>query len=524
MKEPELTHNEVTRQALDLARAGGDGPAQARKLLEDQLRADPESFPPLDAEVEVLQSMHEPELAARLLEEYIRFYPENTNASARLAWLRWEEGSREEALAEIKAAVARDGTNTRARWWLLKWLDAVGDFTSLKKFAQEGVQRDPDNGYFILMVARAAAHLKEEDLARSSFVEALRIDPTSEEVLTSHADFLITIGKTKEAAELLAPHLTDDASARLRSRAITVFFRMSRNDDALNQFLRIITGPSQRNTAAIPDAFRALFLSMPPDQSDALLFSTLERGQLNDASATEFWTHLNARSATQQLQRLFDYIAPHSLQYPQTMMQFLTQATHHRALASGIMTWIKSHRPEIEANTKLWGSVGVFFVTRKRWPDASLHLEHYEGRPGLKPWMILLYVRALEAVGRINDANHHCRRALQLDPDKAEAGIRSRLAFNLALDHLASTAKVIILDLSQKGKDAAVAADIVRMIAVESLAGAAKVNTFALRKELFDEAMRYAKEVAKQDTTGDAEEVIARFRRRLVEILASTRL
>lgn len=154
-----------------------------------------------------------------------------------------------------------------------------------------------------------------------------------------------------------------------------------------------------------------------------------------------------------------------------------------------------------------------------------MHLQRYEGRAGLKPWMILLYIRTLDALGRFSDVNFHCRRALQMEPDKSEAGIRSHLAFNLALEHLASTAKVIILDLSQKGKEAAGVADIVRMIAVESLAGAGKVTTFALRKELFDEAMRCAKEVAKQDQPGgECAEVLARFRKRMIEILANTPL
>ncbi|HNM47125.1 MAG TPA: hypothetical protein PKH51_08920, partial [Candidatus Sumerlaeota bacterium] len=88
MIEPKLQYDETTERALALARSGGDGLAEARRALEAQLRADPESYGPLDAEVEVLQLLREPDLALRLLEEYIRFFPGNTDASARLAWLK----------------------------------------------------------------------------------------------------------------------------------------------------------------------------------------------------------------------------------------------------------------------------------------------------------------------------------------------------------------------------------------------------------------------------------------------------
>lgn len=525
MIEPKLQYDETTERALALARSGGDGLAEARRALEAQLRADPESYGPLDAEVEVLQLLREPDLALRLLEEYIRFFPGNTDASARLAWLKWEEHNRDDALAEIKAAVARDASNLRAHWWLVKWLDEVADYPSLKRYAQKGVICFPDSAFFNLMLGRAAAHLKDESVARSAFAEALRAEPTNDEAVVGFADFLLSSGRTKEAAEMLTPRLGENASPRIRSRAITAYFRMSRNEDALAQFMKAISDPSAQRDVPIAEVFRALFISLPPEQSDALLFSALERGQLNDLAAAEFWKQLTSRPMGPGLQRLFDFIAPRSMHFPRTMTLFLSESNEQRSLSGAILRWIRGHAAEIEANTELWGSVGRFLVAQKRWPEASMHLQRYEGRAGLKPWMILLYIRTLDALGRFSDVNFHCRRALQMEPDKSEAGIRSHLAFNLALEHLASTAKVIILDLSQKGKEAAGVADIVRMIAVESLAGAGKVTTFALRKELFDEAMRCAKEVAKQDQPGgECAEVLARFRKRMIEILANTPL
>src|SRR5690606_17433728 len=95
---------------------------------EAELRADPDRYETLDLEAQALVRAGEAELALRLLDEYLRVYPECGEAAARLAWVHWQTEKREEALAEVRAALARDPANHAARRFLLQWLLETRDW------------------------------------------------------------------------------------------------------------------------------------------------------------------------------------------------------------------------------------------------------------------------------------------------------------------------------------------------------------------------------------------------------------
>jgi tetratricopeptide (TPR) repeat protein len=518
---PSSPIEQLINHALTLARSGRAGIAEARRLLEEQLRADPESYPALDAEVEVLVMAGDSALALRLLEEYIRYFPANSDASARLAWLHWQGGKREESLAEIRATLARDPGNVKSRRWLAEWALEMKDFRLAAATAEEaGAGESPDKE-LVLLLGRAAAGLKDEARARPAYERALKIDPQWEAAARHYAGFLLDMNHPADAGAVLEPFLQrGTASPDTVLVAFDAHHRLGRRESAYGLLRQISCTPGLADDKLAHRVVSLLYQSMSLEQADGLLFQLLDSGPLADPVALEFTEHCGIRGNRGHLIRLYKVVSGRPLSFPRTMARFLS--TYYKAplMPGTIGRWISTHGPEIEHEAILWGGVGAWYVQRSRWEEAVRHLSRYEGRPGVKSWMIHLLGQSLESLGRMADANMHYRRALLLAADHSEAGIRSRLAFNLALDGMAGAGQVILVDMSEAGREAGVTEDHVRMVAVEALATARDLTSPADRKELFEEAVGRMKSLAGTDPGGGSARVIQRFRRRVMDLLS----
>lgn len=510
---------QLAAHARELAQEGPGGVTQARRILEEHLRSHPEDFPPLDAEVEILTASGEVPLAIRLIEEYIRYYPENGGASARLAWIHWETGRKEDAFAEIRATLARDPGDTKARQWLAEWSAAERDHAGALRAAEEGLAREPDDRGLLLALARAAAHLKDESRARTAFSRVVELHPDDAEAHRHFAMFLLGASKAEEAVRILQP-LVDSRTLSPETAlcAIEAHFRAGQVVPAIRLARRLGITPGLHDEEA-----RALLAlchqNLPAREADELLLSMPEVWPVADALVIELVEHHGSRAARENLNRLYNLVSQYPLLYPRSMARILS--TYLQLLPPGaIERWVAAHWGDLEQNATLWGGVGAWHCARGRWEDAIHHLSRYEGRPGVRQWMIHLLGKSLETVGRIDEANLHYRRALELEPDHSEPGVRSRLAFNVALEGMPAAGHLMLVDCSEKGRKLALTEDFVRIMAVETLATAGRLGEYAQRKELFDDVLVRLRQLAMQDPSSNSKMAIRLFRRKAAEMLA----
>lgn len=490
----------------------------ARRLLEQRLREDPEDYDALDYEAVILCLYKEARLALRLLEEYLRYFPENAAARARYAWLLNHLGDTEAALTEIKATVSRHPENISAREWLLEWADQANEMELVRDAAREGLKYEPDNRAFLLYMARSSAVLSDENNAILNFRKLSEQFPDDEDVARNHAEFLLDINHSSDAARILDPFLQCELpSPVIVLRSIDAAFRARDHQRAIALFQQLSTRPDEVKDEYAGEAISLIHQNMGLQGGDDMVFRLFEERRLSDVFALEFLERSGQRQHRGHLVRIFKILSATPLTYPRTLARYLSTFYSAPLVPGTIGRWIKSNPAVIHQNTQIWGGVGAWYVQNNRFNDAIAHLSGYRQRPDAKPWMILLLGRAYEAVGGISAANNEYRYAITMPPDHSEASIRSRLAFNMALDDMPAAGHLILLECTERGKKLATVEDLVRIMAVEALAAAQKAPTAEAASVLFEQTMTKMKELARNDRFSDASRIIKTFKRKYSE-------
>ena len=515
------SYHETLAQAGTLLRGGGRRERrEARTLLEGLLRDFPEEYPPLDLEAELLVEDGEAPLAQRLLEEYLKYMPEVGEASERLAWVFWHTRRREEAVAELQAALARQPELRRARRWLVEWAPAVGKPEVAAAVAREGLDRHPGDVELLLLSARAAELSRDEGGAERHLRAAWEQAPANEEALRALGRHLVRNGRAREAAELLeSSGAATGGQAETRLLLAEALLHISnRAGEGLALLKQLVFAPDASEEFH-RDLLEVLYNTWDPERADSELIGLAREHPVPDSFALELTNRFGARRLQSRLRQLWELVSARPLQFPRTTARYLS--THYQAIGwpARLRKWVQEHWQEIEADATLWGGVGAWHVERGKWKDAESHLSRYSQRPGVRPWMILLLARACEATGKIEEASKHLRAAVAMEPDHSEVAVRSRLAFNLAMEGMGGAGQLILLDCSEKGRELASPADFVRIFAVESLLEAAKLHSALDRKALFDDTLRRMRDMAASDPGGEAAGVITTFQQKVREVL-----
>lgn len=492
---------------------------EARRILEAELRADPDRYETLDLEAQALVRAGEAELALRLIDEYLRVYPECGEAAARLAWVHWQTEKREEALAEVRAALARDPANHTARRFLLEWLLETRDWEGARRGAEEALAVTPGNPDFLMILARSGAHLRNEKLARMAYGELIEMGHQPETVARAYGEFLLDMNHTGEAAKLLEPWLhSSDVEPTTLLRGADALFRSSQPQRALEVCRRIATDPRADKDEIQHDLLDMMHRNIGLTGTDEFAFEVIRSPGCVDSFGVELLERVGQRGNRGAVIRVFEVAGREPLHFPRTMARFLSTFYSQPLIPGTAGRWVAANHDAIERSATLWGGVGAWHVARGKWAAAAEHLSRYHGRPGVQPWMILLLGRALENLGDFNEACRHYRHALTLPPDHSEPGIRSRLAFLLALDDMASAGKLILLDCSEAGKKLTTAEDLLRMIAVEALSAIPRVALAADRDELLQQALGEMARVAREDPYAESPAILKRFRDKIREV------
>ncbi len=502
-------------------KAGRTELVSVREKLEEEIRHNPDNYKALDFEVQVLVRLDEEKLAQKLLEEYIRYFPENGEASSRLAWLFWQEGKSEEAIAEVRATLSRQEDCDSARRWLVEWAYERKDYHLSHRESKVGLKYHPDSEHYLYYRALSASHLGDESVARYAFQELLEKVEEPEEAIRAYSEFLLDLNHSGEAYQLLYPYIQEkEASPALRLRAIDAAFRARNHKEALLAAADLLLSEEADNEETQNELFNLCQDNMGLAGFESWAFEKLEKLKARDCFALTLLERCGMRGNRGNVLRVYKLISAYPLHYPKSMARFLSTYYDQPLVPGTISRWVEGHHDDIQSNITLWGGVGAWYISRQKWESAIHHLSVYPEKKNVKPWMIFLLCQAYEAKGMITEANHHYRVALSYPSDHSELMIRAQLAFNMAMDGLASAGKVILSDIPDKKENLWRPVDLLRVVAVQSLAEAELYQSIDQLRHVFETAMEQMHGLKKEHSAKEGSEIIRGFRKRMMEILS----
>lgn len=518
------TAGNVVAMARRYCELGAEGMAKARQLLERELRDNPSNAEALDLEVELLVEAGDTGRAHRLVEEYLRYYPHCSLASSRLGWVLWKKGKREEALAEARASLARDPSHRRTRKWFLEWAEALGRHDLIVEITEAALRDSPEDVSLKLPLARAYAKSQRVQEAREALEEVLGREPENAEAAGALAELHLGQNQTQPAMDVLSPFLARaDCPPALLLKGGEAAFRANLPAQALELIERLVCGEDAGDETFMAEVYACMDQQMGTAGAERYALEKLRAQAASDSFALSFLEAVGGRGNRGRIADIFSAIKDVPLRYPRTMARFLS--TYHSApsLPGAVERWVRTHQGKIEENATLWGGVGAWHFSRGRWEAAAEHLIRWYGRPGVKPWMLLLLGRAYEAMGRPADANEQYRHALTMEPDHSEVTLRSRLAFNLAMEGMPGAGKILIDECTSAGRELATVEDLLRMFAVETLVEAASIREPHNLQPLFADAVAHMRSLARKDPYTDGGGIIRAFRGRCERLLACAR-
>lgn len=518
------TADDVVAMARRYRELGAEGNVKARELLERELRENPGNAEALDLEVELLVEAGDTGRARRLVEEYLRYYPGSSLASSRLAWLLWKGGQKEEALAEVRATLARDPGHRRSRQWFMEWAAGLDRHDLVIEFAEAGLRETPDDPGLLLPLAVSYGKSGRGKEGRELLGQLLENDRENIEAARIHAELCLEGNQVREALDRLSPFLSrPDCPPGLLLGGAEAAFRANLPAQALESIERLVCDRTITDETFLAEVYHCMDRQMGSAGAEKYALEKLRGQAASDAFALTFLEAVGGKANRGRIADIFSAIKDAPSTYPRAMARFLS--TYHSApsLPGAVERWVRTHQQEIEENATLWGGVGAWHFARGRWQEAAEHLIRWWGRPGVKPWMLLLLGRSYEAQGRLADANEQYRHALTMEPDHSEVAIRARLAFNLAMEGMAGAGRIIIGECTPAGKELATVEDLLRMYAVETFAEAAPLREPANLQAVFSDALGHMRSLAKKDPYSDGSVVIRPFRGRCERLVAAAR-
>lgn len=499
--------------------------ARARLLLEGELRAHPENAGALDLEAEILVRQGEMAVARELLEEYLRYYPDSDLAASRYAWLLWESGEKEEAIAEARATLARNPGNHRAVVWLLDWAAQLDNHGMVVEKAIEALVQWPDDPDILLALGRAQARLKQGPKATETLQRLLELYPDDEAAARFLAEVFLDDNLPQRALNCLTPFLARGlCEPETLLRGSEAAFRANQPKVAMEYIERLVTNNTITSESFLAEVHECLARNLGTSGTDKFTFGKLRNQELSDVYTVTLLESLGARDNRALINDVFEAIKDHPVRYPKAMARFLS--TYHGAptMPGTISRWVKNHQDQIERNVVLWGGVGAWMVAKSNWRGAVGHLSTWKGREGVKPWMLNLLAKAHEALGQIHDAMAVYRDALTLEPDHTEAAIRSKLAFNMALEGMAAAGQIILMGMREEAKKLGTVEDLIRIFAVQALCEADKIPDPNERRQLFQGAFDQMRQLARQDPYVNTRPLLRMFRERADQLIQLARM
>ncbi|MBI1291293.1 hypothetical protein GC173_08625 [bacterium] len=497
---------------------------QARQAVEKLLRANPEDFEPLDAEVQILHALGEDSLAERLLDEYLLYEPTSSRASVRLAWLRHVNGRRDDAVAEVLALLGRDPRCVEARAMATRWLIEEGQAARAVQLAEEGLALEPEQGELLRALGLAQAAAGQAELAVATLLKAQESEPASEEVARDAARLLHSVRRNAEGFTLIEPFATAPTASPRTWIIAAQLAHAARLPRKGTWFLhRLATDPRCDDDALQHDVLKVVCECLGNTAGENWVFALVESGEAVDSLGVELLEAVAAQANRTKVERIFSAAGRNLNHYPRTVSRFLTTFSSLTTTMGLVQRWITDNGAVINLHTPVWAGVGAWHLQRRKYQEAADHLVHWPGRRGVRPWMILLLGRALEGLGRLSEANAQYRAALQMPPDHSEPSLRARLAFNMAMEGLAANGHLVLAELTPRGRQFVTGEDRARTVATEALFSFERCSTVDEARELLAETNGLLADLKLRDESGTVAAIEREFLRRAEQVLKDPR-
>jgi tetratricopeptide (TPR) repeat protein len=289
----DTTESGSARTYLSLAelREGGADWVGAQAVVDKALAQQPASRALLLRRAELLLQRAEDEDAPELREQaraILERFTETSDAESRAvsAWLDFDDGRRDDALAAVHAAADTDPTSSRVQQILAHLLFRNGDYRGARNAAERTVELAPRSGAALRLRART----------RVAVADVTGGSADAREVLRMHRD-------DPEASAILADALLRQADTKAAQRTLAGVPRERRNSRVLVSLARLEVG------AGHAEAGRALLeeaiASHPNDAQvhEALVALDIREGRPDD-SAARLAAAVAARPDDAALQRL----------------------------------------------------------------------------------------------------------------------------------------------------------------------------------------------------------------------------
>lgn len=494
--------------------------AAARAAIEQSLRANPARFDILDIETQLLHAQGEDQLAERLLDEYLRYDPSSAAASARLAWLHWVNGRQEDGLAEVEATLARSPNSIEARQLAMQWQVEMGQPAKAIRLGQQALDQGLETATIHHLMGLALGTSGDNDGAIASMRRALALEPDSEEHARNLARLLMTRREAAEAFRLLEPFaLRENASWRTWMAAARIA-HSARLPLKGNWFLqRLATDPRADSDETQHDVILCAVECLGSQGAESMFLDFIENGIALDSLGVELLETFGGQGNRAKIERLFVAAGRQPNRYPRTIARFFSTFHDMTSNPSLISRWLVEQAPAVQASLVIRAGIAAWHVAQGRWQQAVDSLRDAVSRPDARPWMILLLGRAHEGLGEFAVASHLYRQALQLPADHSEAGLRSRLAFNEALEGNGGVAKLVLLESSPRVAQLATLDDRARVLCVEAFFAAGRTESREDRLELLRETEAELELLRKQDRRNVVIGIQRLFRQRMQELL-----
>ena len=317
-----------------------------------------------------------------------------TSLRGRVAWIGWQRGARDDAVAALQALVAEE-PGYHFGWQCLGTWHAARDQDEAARAAyRRALELEPS-----LPVAN---RLLELDLAARDFdavertLAVLRREIGDAQARPGSLRLAVARGKLAGAVDLL--------------------IRMARDGAALGE---------------LHEATELIVSSGGGARVTSLLERLLDEPDV-PASLGYLWAFFGRPRPTLAWWRCLARLRRRGAIGVEATKGYLERAARqHRIL---VPLYIAIHRRALASDASLWGTAGAVLLNIQRYRTAARWLASWRERAELEPWMLLNVVTALRAVGRDADAHQASLRALELPTGLGVSRHRLWLALDLALD------------------------------------------------------------------------------------------
>lgn len=306
---------------------------------------------------------------------------------ARSAWIRWLKGDRDEALVEIKQALAFD-PNLYTLWqqladWYAELQDAAGYMSAAKEMLRIDPYGETTLGYF------AEAQLRNEDRvgAKATFARVFEMAPSYEYAGNCLFDLQLEDSELDAAAETVARLRRHSESPFVLARAAQLAAKQDNSAEAAELLGRLCVESSEESSWPLQATFEAMYDREWFSEMNRVLTAALD---LSDSipSTAGLWVRtqfaMQKPNCQEKVVSLLDRgpLGEKALYAWCEIVSKFGMINEFRDLLNQFGT-------QLSNNTFAWGCVSLAWTVFRNWTEALPWARNWRDHPDAQPWMLV---------------------------------------------------------------------------------------------------------------------------------------